>query len=54
MNPIVDFVFKRIFGTEENKDLLLSFLAHQRESGGRQGIHPRCQGENEDRRTDQH
>ncbi|MGG0937281.1 Rpn family recombination-promoting nuclease/putative transposase [Brevibacillus centrosporus] len=26
MNPIVDFVFKRIFGTEENKDLLLSFL----------------------------
>ncbi|WP_139490585.1 Rpn family recombination-promoting nuclease/putative transposase [Brevibacillus dissolubilis] len=26
LNPKVDFVFKRIFGTEENKDILLAFL----------------------------
>ncbi len=26
MNPQVDFVFKRIFGTEENHDILVSFL----------------------------
>ncbi|MBX6396544.1 MAG: Rpn family recombination-promoting nuclease/putative transposase, partial [Alicyclobacillaceae bacterium] len=26
LSPKVDFVFKRIFGTEENKDILLNFL----------------------------
>ncbi|ATY84004.1 hypothetical protein CVV65_02730 [Kyrpidia spormannii] len=26
LSPKVDFVFKRIFGTEENKDILVSFL----------------------------
>jgi predicted transposase/invertase (TIGR01784 family) len=26
LDPKVDFVFKKIFGSEENKDVLLSFL----------------------------
>ena len=26
LNPRVDFVFKRLFGSEENKDLLISFI----------------------------
>lgn len=26
INPLTDFGFKRIFGTERNKDLLISFL----------------------------
>ena len=26
LNPRVDFAFKKIFGSEENKDLLLSFI----------------------------
>ncbi|WP_256003464.1 Rpn family recombination-promoting nuclease/putative transposase [Pedobacter deserti] len=26
INPFVDFAFKRIFGTEPNKDLLMGFL----------------------------
>ncbi len=26
LNPSVDFAFKKIFGTEENKDLLISFI----------------------------
>lgn len=26
LDPKVDFVFKRIFGSEENKDVLLAFL----------------------------
>ncbi|PSR21414.1 MAG: hypothetical protein C7B45_11160, partial [Sulfobacillus acidophilus] len=26
LSPTVDFVFKRIFGTEDNQDVLLAFL----------------------------
>ena len=26
INPKVDFVFKKLFGSEENKDLLMSFI----------------------------
>jgi predicted transposase/invertase (TIGR01784 family) len=26
LNPRVDVIFKRLFGSEENKDILLSFL----------------------------
>ena len=26
LNPRVDFAFKKIFGSEENKDLLISFI----------------------------
>ncbi len=26
LNPRVDFVFKRMFGTEDNKDILISFI----------------------------
>jgi predicted transposase/invertase (TIGR01784 family) len=26
VNPLVDFAFKRIFGVEENKDILIDFL----------------------------
>lgn len=26
IDPTVDFVFKRLFGTEENRDLLIHFL----------------------------
>ncbi|WP_200773971.1 PD-(D/E)XK nuclease family transposase, partial [Tepidibacter formicigenes] len=26
LNPKVDFVFKKLFGSEENKDILISFI----------------------------
>ena len=26
INPKVDFAFKKLFGSEENKDLLISFI----------------------------
>ncbi len=26
LNPLVDYVFKKIFGTSENKDILIRFL----------------------------
>jgi predicted transposase/invertase (TIGR01784 family) len=26
LNPKVDFAFKKLFGSEENKDLLISFI----------------------------
>lgn len=34
LRPTVDFVFKRIFGTEENKDVLVDFLNAVFESAG--------------------
>lgn len=34
LKPTVDFVFKRIFGTEENKDVLVDFLNAVFESAG--------------------
>ena len=26
LNPRIDFVFKKLFGTEENKDVLIDFI----------------------------
>ena len=26
LNPKIDFVFKKLFGSEENKDILISFI----------------------------
>lgn len=36
--PKNDFVFKRIFGSEENKDLLLAFLNHTFQEAGEQPL----------------
>lgn len=38
LNPRNDFLFKRIFGSEENRDVLLTFLNRTFDEAGRPPI----------------
>lgn len=46
LNPKTDFAFKRIFGSEQSRDILLSFLnaipARRHHAGGATGLGERC------------
>lgn len=34
LDPKNDFLFKRLFGKEQNKDILIYFIAHRAKLGG--------------------